>query len=280
MGDLRSGNGGPPEENDPKNGGGQPGGSESRARAVPSHDDRYGLPDFPPDWGPVIIPDDAAELEADAARVRREQRRARRQARLRTVLGRAAPGPSKAGQPSVGVPLVIMAVAVITTLISLFVVTWGRDASDRYSGPSVGAASPAQPPNAVGAVGAKALADLSLPDANGAQVRFGTLLPAVVLLVDGCACDRLVTDLAATLPAGVALIPVGKSPPKLTGVPVNVHALGDPDGALRARLGPDNTADTTATAVLVDKSATVTATIDPVDSTDDVKPDQLAHLIP
>jgi hypothetical protein len=63
-------------------------------------------------------------------------------------------------------------------------------------------------------------------------------------------------------------------------VPVNVHALGDPDGALRARLGPDNTADTTATAVLLDKSATVTATIDPIDSTDDVKLDQLAHLIP
>lgn len=285
MGDRRSGNGGgPPEDNGPSGrdptwneGAGQGGAhAESRARAVPSHDDRYGLPDLPPDWGPVVIPDNPAELDAEAAQVRREQRQARRRARLRTLLGRVAPGPSSTGQPSVGVPLVIMAVAIVTTLISLFAVTWGRDASDRFSGPGVVAATPAQPK---AAVGTRALADLALPDPAGTPVRVGTLLPAVVLMIDGCACDRLVADLAATLPAGVALIPVGRVTPRLTGVPLNVHALGDPDGALRARLGIDDRTGTAAIAVLLDRSASVTAIIPTVDSTDDVRPDQMAHLI-
>ena len=57
MGDLRSGNGGTPDDN----------GSHSHEP----------LPDFPAEWGPVIIPDDASELESD------------RQALVREVLGQA-----------------------------------------------------------------------------------------------------------------------------------------------------------------------------------------------
>ena len=33
-----------------------------------------GLPDLPPEWGVVIIPDDAAELDVEAAQVHRELR--------------------------------------------------------------------------------------------------------------------------------------------------------------------------------------------------------------
>src|SRR3954468_13841281 len=105
--------------------------SEKTARVVPSHDDRYGLPDLPPDWGPIVIPDNAAELAPDASALRRERRRIARRRRLRRLVGRpdraATPG---SGQPSVGVPLVIMAVAILTTMISLFVVIWGRDGRD------------------------------------------------------------------------------------------------------------------------------------------------------
>src|SRR6185369_13271585 len=109
--------------------------SELTARVVPSHDDRYGLPDLPSDWGPIVIPDNAAELSADAAELRRERRRTARRTRLRRLVGRPASGVRSASdQPSVGVPLVIMAVAILTTMISLFVVTWGRDLRDP-SGP-------------------------------------------------------------------------------------------------------------------------------------------------
>ena len=40
-----------------------------------------GLPDLPPEWGEVVIPDDPAELDEEAEVVRKELRRAARKAR-------------------------------------------------------------------------------------------------------------------------------------------------------------------------------------------------------
>src|SRR5215831_1701634 len=116
MGDLRSGNGGTPDDN----------GSHS-------HDP---LPDFPADWGPVIIPDDASELDADRESLLRERRRQVRRNRLRSVVGRppmpTGPGPTQ----SAGAPLLIMATAVLITLVSLFVVTWIRGPASTLGLPS------------------------------------------------------------------------------------------------------------------------------------------------
>jgi len=252
--------------------------TEKTARVVPSHDDRYGLPDLPPDWGPILIPDDAAELAADASALRRERRRIARRRRVRRLLGRPdLAATAGSGQPSVGVPLVIMAVAILTTMISLFVVTWGRDGRDPSGRPPVSAGAGA--PHLTAGVGVTSLTELTLSDARGAQVKFGSLLPAVVLMVDGCACDRLITDLAAVTPSSVTIIPVGRTAPHLTGVPTNVRALSDPDGALRARLAADDPTDSAATAVLLDANATVTATVARVDSTDDITAPQLARII-
>jgi hypothetical protein len=265
MGDLRSGNGdGRPDEGEPS----------ARSSAVPSHDDRYGLPDFPPDWGPIVIPDDAADLDRDAAKLRKERRRIARQALLRKLTGRPPRPGTDAGQPSVGVPLIIMAVAVLTTMISLFVVTWGRDAGEKIDAPTV--AGTGQP---TAAVGAKALTELSLIDATGKAVRFGTLLPAVVLLVDGCACDNLVSDIGRAAPAGIRIVPVGRAALQLVGVAPSVHALADPDGALRARLTGDTATSSTATAILLDATATVTRTIPKLESADQITPADLAHLL-
>ena len=55
MGTLSGGNGG----EQPPNGGG-------------SSD---GVPELPPEWGFIVIPDDAAELEGEAGEVRRQLRR-------------------------------------------------------------------------------------------------------------------------------------------------------------------------------------------------------------
>src|SRR5262245_14609820 len=100
MGDLRRGNGGgsPPED----------GGAH-----------RDDLPDLPAEWGTVIIPDDPAELADEADALRRELRRAARRRRLRgAVTRRLGRPPTEPG--GVGLPLAIMGVAILTTLVSLF----------------------------------------------------------------------------------------------------------------------------------------------------------------
>jgi hypothetical protein len=271
MGDVRPDNGGgvPPEE----------GGSH------PQH-----LPGFPPEWGPVIIPDDASELDDDALALRRELRRTGRRSRLRSVLG--IPNTGGERPPSLGVPVVIMAVAVLTTLVSLFVVTWGRQPSQ----PSPPVASGTRQVN-----GAR-LGDLVFADAAGTQVRLGQLFPAVLLLVDDCVCEPLILDVAAQAPAGVTVVPVAVSAPTLLESRLNVRPLADPDRVLQDRYGggavtPSPTYPTQAqtaasataspgptvsvgpsqpparaAAVLVDKSGSVTSTVTVVESAADIGP--------
>lgn len=269
MGDLRPDNGGgpPPEE----------GGSQ------PQH-----LPGFPPEWGPVIIPDDAAELAAESFALRRELRRTGRRSRLRTLLGIPTTGGER--PPSLGVPMVIMAVAVLTTLVSLFVVTWGRQ-------PSVPSPLDVSASNTAGA--GTRLADLVFTDAADSRIRLGGLFPAVILLVDDCLCDPLVLDVADAAPAGVTVVAVGRTPPVLIDPPFNVRALADPDRILQNRYGATAatpsasaasgvgtapatplagtpTAGTTtrprAAAILVDASGTVASTVTVVESAADIGP--------
>jgi hypothetical protein len=126
------------------------------------------LPDFPPEWGTIVIPDDASELNQEAIALRRELRR---RSRRDPVPDRVRLGPIGRDTPSLGVPVIIMAVAVITTLLSLFVVTWDRKPN-----------SPLQGPGGTGSTTLTALTDTVLADASGTRVRLGGLLPAVLLL--------------------------------------------------------------------------------------------------
>ncbi|MGC9668163.1 hypothetical protein ACNTMW_16610 [Planosporangium sp. 12N6] len=84
------------------------------------------LPELPPEWGPVVIPDDASELAREAAQVRRELRwRAReRRWRRRLRLPPADPRPGDEDVPALGVPLLVILIATIATLTSLFVISW------------------------------------------------------------------------------------------------------------------------------------------------------------
>jgi hypothetical protein len=232
----------------PNNGGGWP------------HDD--GLPDFPPEWGTVVIPDDASELDFEATALRRELRRTARRGRLRHRLGLGRDH----GPTPVGAPIVIMAVALLTTMISLFVVTWGR--ADRVVEPPVAAAT-AQ--TAVPPTTSNSLADINLTDSTGSSVRLGTLLPAVILLVDGCECTTLVLDLAARVPSGTRVLEVSvydRAPPKR---PNNVRILADHQAVLRHRFSPVN-APNSAAAIVVNKSGGIVATILTARTADDVKP--------
>ena len=151
MGSQRGGNGGGP----PPNGG--------------------GLPDLPPEWGVVIIPDDPAELAQEANQVRRELRWHSRAIRWRRRLHLPAHRPD-----GLGLPLLIMAVAVVATLTSLFALAW----------PGVGS-HPARSAPLRTASAAPKVPDLTLVTKDGTAVHLRNSLPAVVLLADGCTCADL-----------------------------------------------------------------------------------------
>ena len=250
MGDLRSGNGGTPDDN-----------------GRHSHEP---LPDFPAEWGPVIIPDDASELDSDRQSLLRERRRVARRNRLRALTGRPPLPVGPGEQQSLGIPLLVMAVAVLITLVSLFVVTWIRGPANTFGLPS----SNRRPDSTSATSG---LSDINLTDTVGAPVRLGTVLPAVILLVDGCSCAPLVDQLAHAAPANVTVVPIGHSVPSGTPVAPNVRPLADPTGALASRFPHDARAGT-ATAVLLDKSATIKATVETVKAVGDIDATQLAQL--
>jgi hypothetical protein len=216
MGTLGGGNGG---ERSPE-GGGAP----------------EGLPGLPPEWGVVVVPDDPAALAEEAALVRRQLRRQSRVRRWRRRLGMPVGSPDA----SIALPLLIMAIAIIATLTSLFAVTWPR--------PHRTATPPSARPTLL-------LPDLTLVDAAGAPVRLRELGPAVLLLMDSCECGVLLAETVASAPVGVTVLPVGRTAPTVadlatTGPPPGtkraaVRPLADPGETLRSSLslpGPTGTA--------------------------------------
>jgi hypothetical protein len=85
------------------------------------------LPELPSEWGAIVIPDDASELAREATRVRRELRWQAFELRWRRRLHlpRANPGPGEEeDMPALGVPLLVILIATIATLTSLFVISW------------------------------------------------------------------------------------------------------------------------------------------------------------
>jgi hypothetical protein len=103
-----------------------------------------GLPDLPPEWGTIVIPDDAAELAREATRVRRELRRQRRGStwRRRLHLSPAAPRGSDRDGPPLGVPLLVISIAILATLTSLFAIAWPTRAQRPDLVPSAVATTP------------------------------------------------------------------------------------------------------------------------------------------
>ncbi|RLP85061.1 hypothetical protein EAD89_25125 [Micromonospora sp. BL4] len=199
--------------------------------------DGQGLPDLPPEWGRVVVPDDASALATEAAQIRRE---------LRRVPGRPA------GHRALALPLLVLLVAVLTTLAGLLAVTWPRAnrGADRPT------PAPYSPP---ATLAGRALPALDLVDAGQSPVPLRGLLPAMIILVDGCPCPDRVAEAVAAAPAGVAVVTVtgGRTVSAPPSAERNVRALADPAGGLRSFLGqPARTG--TATALLVDRAGVVT----------------------
>ncbi len=190
-----------------------------------------GLPDLPPEWGTVIIPDDPAELDHEATQVRRELRRFARRNRWRRRLHRPPVGQlhTSRATPTLGLPLLIMAVAILATLTSLFALAWPGPANRLTASPPR-KASPA--PSTV--------PDLSLIALDGSQAPIRNSLPAVFLLVDGCTCAELMVSTAQAVPPGVTVVAVARTAPALPSPApggLRLRTAADPDGALRAAYG-------------------------------------------
>ncbi len=221
--------------------------------------DDGGLPDFPPEWGVVVIPDDLTELDRETAALQRERRRNARRAKWRRRLGLPAATPANGENPPVGIPLLIMSIAIIAALTSLFAITLTNRGSPAAQ----------QTPPAAQTETAPQMIDLALTDATGDRVQLRDNLPAVILLLDGCACEQLIRDTVAAAAPTVTVIAVDRTAPALP-FGVTATALADPEQALLATYadGPDRGAAPAGvpTAVLVDSDGTVTKTASPANA--------------
>lgn len=248
------------------------------------------LPQLPPEWGDVVIPDDASALAAEAAAVRDELRRERRQQHWRWLQY----GP----RSGLRAPLLIMAMAVLVTLASLFTAAWP------------GLTRPANVQRTANSTPSRGLPALDLVAADGGAGALKSLLPAVILLVDGCRCADLVMATAGAVRADITVVtvttkrpsaaatsaaapPAAPQPPGPGGnvadspetatpaVPpavavAAVRRLLDPAGELRRAFdlpAPDGTAS----ALLVARDGTIVRTVPRTASVDDFRPD-LARL--
>ncbi|MFG1889502.1 hypothetical protein ACGFIR_16720 [Micromonospora sp. NPDC049051] len=223
--------------------------------------DGPGLPDLPPEWGRVVVPDDASALAAEAEQLRRELRGTPRHSVPRAV-----------ARSPLALPLLVLLVAVLTTLAGLAAVTWprsGRSAPEPSPGPYA-------PP--AGSVG-RPLPALDLVDAGQSPVPLRGLVPAMIILVDGCPCPDDVTTAAALAPAGVTIVTVADDRPvRVTSPPggATVRPLADPAGGLRAFLHLPAPAGAT-TALLVDRSGVLVGVVPEIRSAEDYRAD-LARL--
>ncbi|NBE81136.1 hypothetical protein [Micromonospora rubida] len=233
------------------------------------HGPAEGLPGLPPEWGRVVVPDDASALAEEAAQVRRELRPRVARNRWRQVLGLAVP---REGRPPLGLPLLMLLVALLTTAAGLFAVTWPRP-------PRSGDHPTVVPyPTATDLTG-RVLPALELVDADDSIVSLRALLPAVIILVDACPCPDRVAEAAALAPPGVTVVTVyGTRALRPSPVPAGatVRPLADPGGGLRAflRVPPR---PGTATALLVGRTGNPVRLISELRSVDDYRAD-LASL--
>lgn len=176
-----------------------------------------GLPGLPPEWGRVVVPDDASALADEARQVRRELRRAR------TAAGR------RTGALRLGLPALILLVSVLITLAGLAAVTWPR--TTRSGAPTVLPHGGGAAPQPVGPLPA-----LDLVGADDVPVPLRSMLPAMIILTDACACAEQVTAAAGAAPPGVTVVTVTAGRRAGSASVPGVRPLGDPAGGLRSYL--------------------------------------------
>ncbi len=235
------------------------------------------LPDLPEEWGVIVIPDDLSELADEVSAVRAELQLSEPQTPWQRFTARPAVRRlRRIGAAGVRAPVLIVLLAVLVTLASLFASSWP---------------GPARPPasqrtaNPAGAL-SDTLPALELVGSDGQAVALRGRLPAVILLTDGCDCAQLVADTTAAVRADIAVVTVTSVKPSAGTVPPTgatpqaqgktVRALRDPTGELRLSAGL-GTPDGTAAALLVDRGGAILHKITRTSSIEDLRP-YLAQL--
>ncbi|WP_328462959.1 hypothetical protein OHA21_36665 [Actinoplanes sp. NBC_00393] len=147
------------------------------------------LPDLPEEWGVIVIPDDLSELSDEVDAVRAE---------LNT-----APPPTpwqklrKLGALAVRTPVLIISMAILVTVASLFASAWPGPPRQ----PATQRTAATQSPTGT-------LPALEMIGPDGQLVSLTGQLPAVVLLTDGCSCNDLITGTVAGVSSGTAVLVV------------------------------------------------------------------------
>jgi hypothetical protein len=222
------------------------------------------LPGLPPEWGSIVIPDDPSELAEESAAVRAQLRRGR-QGWRRRWRGRAVTGRGR-GQ-SVRLPALLLAVALFAAFAGLFTLGYGV----RRSGTGTPAAptAPADPP----ATAPRAVPALDLLDPGGHAVALRSLLPAIILLTEGCACTELIIAADQAAPPGANVVVVARRVPA---VPLaarsRVRGLADPAGELRSIAGLPASSER-AGALLATRSSAIIRAVPSVASIEEFRAD-------
>ena len=237
------------------------------------------LPELPPEWGDIVIPDDLSTLADEVAAVRAELGSRPRHTRWhrfthRSVVRRLG----RIGKAALRAPVLVVAIAVLVTVASLFASPWPGPTR-----PSAGQRTANTTDD-----GPDNLPALELIGADGKPVPLRAHLPAVIMLVDGCDCTRLVAETATAVPPGTTVLtvvsgPTPSGPPKSTSTstapPVSgqpLRALRDPAAGLRSAYN-FAAADGTAAVLVVDRTGSVVRRVPRTASVEPFRPD-LARL--
>ncbi|HEY0002088.1 MAG TPA: hypothetical protein VGB74_16675 [Actinoplanes sp.] len=239
------------------------------------------LPELPAEWGVIVIPDDLTELDDEVRAIRSELRLAETPSRWQRLLRR--PGTHRlrrAVSASLRAPVLIITLAVLVTVASLFAAAWPgpprQPAAQRTSGTTTGERSTTLPA-------------LDLVGTDGRHVSLRGQLPAVILLIDGCACPDLVAATISEVRPDIAVVTIA-GPGAATSAPGTpptgaapqaqgkaVRTLHDPAGNTRNQLNLPAAESDTATALLVSRDGEIIRTVPRIASIDDISAD-LARL--
>jgi hypothetical protein len=224
------------------------------------------LPGLPPEWGSIVIPDDPSELAEESAAVRAELRRGRRGWR------RLLPARPVAGRPpgrAVRLPALLLTVALFAAFAGLFTLGYGT----RRPGPGTGTPAVPGAPGAPPATAPRTVPALDLIDPAGRAVALRSLLPAVVLLTEGCACAELIVAADQAAPPGANVVVVARRVPAVPAAAgARVRPLADPAGELRSVAGLPASSER-AGALLATRSFTIIRAVPSVASVEEFRAD-------
>jgi hypothetical protein len=124
-----------------------------------------------------------------------------------------------------------MSAALLAAVVSLFAVAWPGDRREPETDRTASTTTTA----------ARTVPALDLLDERGAPIALRALLPAAIMLTDGCACADRAAAVAAQAPAGVTVVTLTRggpaTPARTPESPLAVRRLRDPGGGLQDFLG-------------------------------------------